>query len=174
MLAAVPADEVEGKHQVSPSHAHSSCVAHPAGADARATKRQAPMSSGSASPAPGAPIILIIEDNPTVLMQLEMYLQAELFACIAVESIEEGWSALQQANISLVISDLKVDALSLIQRMRANPATANIPVIIASGASQGDQLQAALDAGATKNFTKPYAYDELVEHVRLCLAGRLA
>lgn len=124
--------------------------------------------------APNAPIILIIEDNPEVQMQLEMYLHAEQFACIAVESIEEGWSALQQGGISLVISDLQVDALTLIERMRADPITANIPVIIASGASQGERLQAALAAGASKYFTKPYAYDGLVEHVRLCLADRLA
>jgi DNA-binding response OmpR family regulator len=53
------------------------------------------MSSSSIKDTPDAPIILIVEDDPEVKMQLEMYLHAEQFACVAVENIEEGWSALQ-------------------------------------------------------------------------------
>jgi DNA-binding NtrC family response regulator len=121
------------------------------------------------------PTILIIDDDPDNQALLEMTLRANHLGCIAVESIEEGWQAIQQGIISLVVSDLDVDALTLIERMRADPLTASIPVIIASGEPRVERLQAAIDAGASSRyFTKPFAYVDLVSHVRQCLANKSA
>lgn len=120
------------------------------------------------------PTILVIEDDPIIQMQMAATLHANEFACIIAETIEEGWSALQQGGVSLVISDFQVDALRLIAWMRADQSAASIPVIIASGELRSERRQAALDAGASRFLTKPFAYTDLIGHVRQCLTDRLA
>lgn len=116
-----------------------------------------------------APTVLIIEDDPMHLALAEMTLQTAHYDCVSADNIEDGWNCLQTGIVSLVVSDLSLNGVELIERMRADPLTSNIPVIISSAERKQEARQAALDAGASEYLTKPFPLDDLVKHVRQCL-----
>lgn len=120
------------------------------------------------------PIILVVEDDPPNQILIEMLLRSERLTPLIANDIEHGWRILQENPISLVISDLHVDALTLIKWMRADPATANIPIIIETGERSDERRYAALEAGASNYFIKPYPLNDLVGQIRKCLADNQA
>ncbi len=125
-------------------------------------------------PGERAPTILIIENEPSNRVILDLTLRAAHYSCIATDTVDEAWNHLQRSDINLVITDLhlfaRADALSLIARMRANPHTARIPVIVTSGDRSQERRQAALAAGAGAYLVKPYEKGALLAHIRQCLA----
>lgn len=119
--------------------------------------------------------VLIIEDNPANRVIAEQMLDVANYRCISHSNIEDGWGALQGGGVNVVLTDLHVDARTLIERMRADPLTAAIPVIIATGSDSGDaKLRAALNAGAATHITKPFSMQELLDSVAQCLEDKNA
>lgn len=121
-----------------------------------------------------AATILIIEDNLGNRELAEQMLDAAQYRYLSTESAEDGWKLIQRGGVDLVFTDLHVNALGLIERMRANPQTADIPIVVTSGSRGRDLQQAALDAGAANYLTKPFRYDDLISTVKRCLTGKEA
>jgi DNA-binding response OmpR family regulator len=119
-------------------------------------------------------MVLIIEDDYSNLKLTEMALRSAHYECVTTDNIKDGWELLQTGLVSVVVADLHIDAVSdavsLIERMRADPLIANIPVIIASGERGEERRQAALDAGASEFLTKPFPLNDLVARIKQCLA----
>lgn len=116
---------------------------------------------------------LIVEDDPSNLIITGMTLRREQIPYVTTDNIDDGWEELQRGDISVVITDLSLGALVLIQRMRATPQFAKIPIIISSGVGNQDTIQQALDAGAQAYLKKPYELSTLVALVRRALDGNL-
>lgn len=117
-----------------------------------------------------SPRVLIIEDNPDNCLIVEQMLGVANYRHISHDNIVDGWGALQGGDVNVVLTDLHVDARTLIERMRADPLTAAIPVIIATGAgNRDDALRAAMNAGANSLITKPFSMQELLDAVEQCL-----
>jgi len=55
-----------------------------------------------------------------------------------------------------------MSGLELLRRLKADPATATIPVVVVSADATGQQVDTALDAGAVRYLTKPVAVNELL------------
>lgn len=121
-----------------------------------------------------APTILVIEDDAWNLKLTTMQLTDAHYRCLPVRNIDIGWQAIERGDVDLVVSDLHIDALTLIERMRSTPQSATIPIIIASGETNPGIIRAALDAGATKYIIKPYILSELLTSITQCLADKLA
>ncbi len=117
-----------------------------------------------------APTVLIIEDAPANRKAMVMLLREAQFQCVSANDSDEGWRLIQSGAISLVVIDLDPNTLTFIERMRANPFTSDIPIIIASGERRKEVRQAMMDAGAAMYLTKPYRSAELLDNVRQCLA----
>lgn len=117
-------------------------------------------------PQDDAPLVLVIEDDPPTRAMMKLLLDQERLTPLVASDIEEGWRILQQGGVRLVISDLHLDALTLIKRMRAEPATAHIPIIIETGERRAELRYAALEAGASSYLIKPYPLTDLVGHIR--------
>ena len=58
-----------------------------------------------------------------------------------------------------------ISGLELLRHLKADPATAMIPVIVVSADATAQQVDAALDAGAVRYLTKPVAVNELLATV---------
>jgi len=117
--------------------------------------------------------VLIIEDDPAHLLITEHTLRFEHIPFTSTENIDDGWEQLQRGDISVVITDLSLGAVTLIKRMRATERFATIPVIVSSGVGYQEQVQQALDAGAQAYLIKPHPLSTLVELVRRALGGAL-
>lgn len=131
--------------------------------------RKSPTSAERSAADSPAATVLIIEDNTANRELAEQMLDIARYQYISTSNIEDAWTAIQRGGISLVLSDLHVNVLSLLHRMHADPQMAKIPVVIASGERSKTVVQAVLDAGATTYLSKPFGYDDLVSTLEQCL-----
>jgi CheY-like chemotaxis protein len=109
-------------------------------------------------------MVLIVEDSPQTAANLEIALWG--VDGLDVRVVETGLEALgvleasASASVTAVVTDLEmpyVDGYELISRMRAMPAHARTPIIVASGSSEPDWSDRALALGADACFAKPYS-----------------
>lgn len=120
----------------------------------------------------GRAIILVVERDPHV-RELEAYFLEE--AGYAVEFTSDGMAALERAQRlrpDIVITEVlvpKLDGLALCRRLKEDPATKGIMVLIFSILAAGSR---AREAGADAFLTKPLAEHHLVETVRQLLGRR--
>ena len=112
--------------------------------------------------------ILIVEDDPDIAQLLEHYLQN---AGHSVERLSTGnavMPSLRRRPPDLVILDLMLpgmDGLLVCQAMRAEPATAAIPVIMLTARGDESDRVSGLELGADDYVTKPFSPKELTARV---------
>ena len=117
--------------------------------------------------------VLLVEDDPVILRLLEVNFELEGFDVVLARDGQEGIDQARATAPDLVISDImmpNVSGLQLVQTLKADPATAGIPIILLSAKAQSSDLKAGLDAGADDYVTKPFEPLELVERVQALLA----
>jgi CheY-like chemotaxis protein len=130
-------------------------------------------------PVPGLPeadsaraLILVVERNPAV-QKLESFLLKE--AGFEVEFAADGQEALDRARTNqpyLLVTEIlvpRVDGLTLCRRLREDPATRAILVVVFSHLDAEDR---AIEAGADAFLRKPVDPDRLIEIVRRLLGDR--
>lgn len=119
----------------------------------------------------GHALILVVERDPHV-RELEQYFLEE--AGYAVEFAEDGLAALEQAKQlqpEILITEIlvpKLDGLALCRRVKADPLTRNVAVLIFSILLAQDHAE---EAGADSFLRKPLAEKRLVETVRELIAA---
>lgn len=109
--------------------------------------------------------VLIIEDERLTIVSTRMVLEAAGFS---VESATNGEAGIQKAgelSPDLILLDVMmpvVDGWETLARLKRDPATAKIPVIIFTAREhvRGHQVDEAV--GAADNFRKPFEPDELI------------
>ena len=112
------------------------------------------------------PLILVIEDEPPAAKLLSIYLREAGFN---VEIAEDGESGLQKARLlhpAIITLDIlipKVDGWELLTQLKADNATANIPVVVVSIV---DERGKGFALGAADYLTKPVDRDQLISAVQ--------
>lgn len=117
-----------------------------------------------AAPAQAAPStrVLVVEDSATSRLLLKHILEG---AGCSVDTAADGMDALSRlrgTRYDAVVSDIEMpnmDGLALTASIRANPATAELPVILVTSLQTPEQRAAGLRAGADAYFTKG-AFDQ--------------
>lgn len=103
--------------------------------------------------------ILVVEDIPNVLELLEVTLRFQGYEVISAHNGEEALSILETQTPALIISDIlmpKLDGFSMIQKLRVNPKTQNIPVIFLSATYvTPEDREFAMNLGASRFIEKP-------------------
>jgi sigma-B regulation protein RsbU (phosphoserine phosphatase) len=123
------------------------------------------------------PLILVVDNEAVNCKVLSWALREAGFRTISVQSGSEALPAALDHLPDLIILDVMMpgeNGFTVCQRLQANPATRDIPVIFLSGLSEtGDKLR-GLELGAVDYITKPFAGDEVVARVRIHLRLRRA
>ena len=113
--------------------------------------------------------VLIIEDDPDLLMTLSLYLKKYGIDTECAEDPYIGLSLLTQHKFDLIILDLTLpgmDGLEVIQKIREN---SNIPIIISSARNDLTDKVIGLERGADDYMPKPYDPRELVTRIKTIL-----
>ena len=121
--------------------------------------------------------VLIVEDDPVILRLLEVNFEMEGFAVLTATDGEQGIEQARSATPDLVISDIMMprkSGLELVDALRADGTTKNIPIILLSAKAQANDVRAGLEAGADDYVTKPFEPLDLVDRVNALLAKRRA
>ena len=117
--------------------------------------------------------VLIVEDDPVILRLLEVNFELEGYDVLLAHDGAEGIALARQERPDLVISDImmpNVSGIELVEALKADEATAAIPIILLSAKAQTADVRAGLEAGADDYVTKPFEPLELVDRVQALLA----
>lgn len=131
-------------------------------------------SAPAVSPHPGKrPLVLVIEDEPQMLRNLQTILKAEGFDTAGATGGLEGVARSLELKPDLILCDLMMpdlDGFGVLARVRANPATASIPFIFLTARGDRNDMRSGMNLGADDYLTKPVRADDLLSAVRARLA----
>lgn len=143
------------------------------------------MREGSLPSSPGCetdvrPVLLAVDDNPSVLLFVEGVLSTlrQEPEIITAANGEEALSRANERNPHVIIMDWDMpvmDGLTAIRQLKASPTTMDIPIVmLTAGTGEIDELRQALDAGAIDFVKKPVGPIELLARVDSALRISLA
>ena len=117
-------------------------------------------------------MIFIVEDDQDI-RELECYaLKSSGFEVTPCESGAELFEKLNGADAQLVLLDVMLpgdDGLTILSRLRADPETEELPVIMVTAKTSEIDKVRGLDQGADDYLTKPFGVMELVSRVKALL-----
>ena len=116
--------------------------------------------------------ILIVEDEQGIVQLLRARLEPEGFQVIAAYNGQAGLRAVTEARPDLVILDLtlpELDGFEFCRRIRRQPETARLPILVLSGRVEEVDKVVMLELGADDYVTKPFNTKELVARVKTLL-----
>jgi pilus assembly protein CpaE len=117
--------------------------------------------------------ILIIDDDVDTLKLVGLMLQKQGYQIVASSNGTTGIAQAEQELPDLILLDVmmpEIDGYEVSRRLRANPLTANIPILMFTAKSQLDDKVTGYEAGADDYLTKPTHPAELSAHVKALLA----
>lgn len=119
--------------------------------------------------------ILIVDDEPGFLEKIIDIIEkaGEPYELFLAVSAEEAYNIATEAHPDLIVTDWEMpymSGLELIEKLKANPVTKQIPIIMCTGLmTTGENLKIALEAGAVDYIRKPIDEIELVARIRSML-----
>ncbi len=117
-------------------------------------------------------MIYLLEDDTNIRNFVVYALNNSGFETAGFELPSQFWAAMERQTPSLAVLDIMLpeeDGLSVLAKLRANPQTKNMPVIMLTAKSTEYDKVMGLDAGADDYVTKPFGAMELVARVKALL-----
>ncbi|HUH06260.1 MAG TPA: response regulator [Egibacteraceae bacterium] len=113
--------------------------------------------------------VLVVDDEPSVRVVVRASLSGVGIAVVEASDGPSALDALSREEVDLVLLDLmmpELDGFDVLDRIRAEPEFAHIPVIILTAKTGEDPHVAAFRAGADGYLTKPFDVEALVSQVQ--------
>ncbi|PTT90383.1 hypothetical protein DBR42_06010, partial [Pelomonas sp. HMWF004] len=117
-------------------------------------------------------LVLVADDSKIVRVKLSRLLAGQGYRVAMAESGEQALELLAAERPHLLITDVEmpgIDGFELTRQVRANPVTAELPVVMITGSD--DKLEQARAAGVTQLLGKPYPEATLIASIE---SARLA
>lgn len=111
-----------------------------------------------------APCVLVVDDEPTFCVVMGDILHALGCDVVFAHSAGDALRTLETLEPDLVLTDVMmpdVDGLSLLRRLRAEPAWSHLPTIVVSAKAMQEDAIAARSAGADGWLPKPFSIKDL-------------
>jgi len=119
--------------------------------------------------------ILVVDDNPTNLSVISQALRSVGWQVrIAVDG-EDALKKVTQSPPELILLDVqmpKINGFEVCQRLKENPATADIPIIFMTALTDTSSKVKGLSLGVVDYITKPFEEEEVIARVRVHLQLR--
>jgi DNA-binding response OmpR family regulator len=122
---------------------------------------------------PAAVRMLVVDDDPVILKLLRISFEMEGFEVLSAADGQEGLERARSDHPDVVLSDImmpRLDGLQLLAELKADPATADLPVVLLSAKAQNAEVREGLAMGADDYVTKPFDPLELLDRVNAVLA----
>ncbi|WP_444453449.1 phosphate regulon transcriptional regulator PhoB [Rhodobacter capsulatus] len=115
------------------------------------------------------PCVLVVEDESAQREVLQYNLEAEGFRVVMAVNGDEALLFLREEKPDLVVLDWmlpNVSGIEICRRVKANPETRSIPIIMLSARSEESDRVRGLETGADDYVVKPYSVVELMARLR--------
>ncbi|WP_305045985.1 response regulator [Geoalkalibacter sp.] len=119
--------------------------------------------------------VLVIEDEEDILALVHYNLAREGYTVTPVTTGEEGLKAAARQRPDLILLDLMLpgmDGLEICRRLKKNPETASVPIIMVSARGEEADVVAGLELGAEDYVTKPFSNKVLLARIKTVLRRR--
>ncbi|TMC22466.1 MAG: response regulator transcription factor [Chloroflexi bacterium] len=116
--------------------------------------------------------VLVIDDEENIIEFIRLGLRYEGFQIEAASNGEEGVTAAQRLTPDVIILDVMmpdIDGLEVCRRLRSNPTTRDIPILMLTAKDHVQDRIAGLRTGADDYLTKPFDFDEMLERIKAIL-----
>jgi DNA-binding response OmpR family regulator len=116
--------------------------------------------------------ILVVDDSRTSLFLEQMILKKQAYDVVTAQNGEEGVSKAMAEKPDLVLMDVvmpKMNGFEAVRRLRQEPATRDIPVIMVTTRGEGPNVETGFESGCNDYVTKPVDALELLTKVKSCL-----
>lgn len=118
--------------------------------------------------------IILVDDDSEMRAYLKLELQ-EVYNVEVCANGKEAWGRISTGIPDAVITDLvmdKMDGAELCEKIKKNPGTNHIPVILLTSSTDEKSQQRCIDSGADRFFTKPISLDILKSALANAIATR--
>lgn len=112
--------------------------------------------------------VLIVDDVPTNVMLVQAILKKEGYTLLTTDSGVKALRIAREKHPNLILLDImmpEMDGYEVLQHLKSNPDTNDIPVIIMSALSDMQSIVKGYQLGATEYVTKPFQREELLKRV---------
>ncbi len=113
--------------------------------------------------------ILVVDDIPANVKLLQARLSAEYYEVVTAMNGPEALAVCEQGGIDLILLDIMMpgmDGFEVCERLKADPATRHIPVVMVTALDQPSDRVRGLTAGADDFLTKPVNDLQLMSRVK--------
>jgi len=118
--------------------------------------------------------LLLADDSITIQKVVELVLAEEGFDIKAANNGEEALAAMARFMPDVVLADIdmpKMNGYQLCERIKTNPATKGVPVILLAGAFEPLDEELAKNVGAEDYIIKPFESQELISKINAVIAA---
>ena len=118
------------------------------------------------------PRVLVVDDEPNILLSLEFLMQQAGFEVTTAEDAEQAQVLISQQVPDLILLDISLPGMSgfdLLEHLRADEATRSLPVVMLTAHGREVEKQKGMALGASDYITKPFSTRELVSRVQALL-----
>jgi putative two-component system response regulator len=118
---------------------------------------------------PATPTVLVVEDDLANRVLLTRLLERAGYRPVTADDGPSGLAAAFEIAPDLVLLDIGLpgmDGLEICRRLRSDPRTVGLPVVLLTGRTSIDDVVAGLDAGADDFLAKPFHEAELLARLR--------
>jgi DNA-binding response OmpR family regulator len=116
--------------------------------------------------------VLIVEDEPDIRSLLTFHLEREGYQVLKCSTGTEALSQVRMSPPDLLLLDLMLpgmDGLEICRRLRQEPATASLPIVMLTAKREEVDRVLGLELGADDYIVKPFSPKEVVARIRAVL-----
>jgi DNA-binding response OmpR family regulator len=116
--------------------------------------------------------ILIVDDEPNIIMSLEYIFKKENFEVFIARDGAEAIDIVENVMPNIILLDImmsNVDGFQVLKYLKTNDALSKIKVIFLSAKNKTSDIELGLQLGADKYISKPFSTKKIVSEVKTLL-----
>ncbi|MBX3677543.1 MAG: response regulator [Rhodocyclaceae bacterium] len=116
--------------------------------------------------------ILIVDDEPNIVVSLEFLMKREGFEVAVAGDGEAALQAMEQLKPDLVLLDImlpKMNGFEVCQTIRSRPEWQSVKIVMLTAKGRDTEVAKGTALGADAYMTKPFSTKDLIEQVRQLL-----
>ena len=116
--------------------------------------------------------VMVVDDNPDIVTIVKTILEGKGYGVQSAYSGQEVFNLLSEQKPDLIVLDImmpQMDGLEVLTRLKGEPSTATIPVILLTAKVQYEDVLGGYKMGADYYITKPFTSTQLLNGINLLL-----
>ncbi|MCX7046248.1 MAG: response regulator [Candidatus Sumerlaeota bacterium] len=109
--------------------------------------------------------VLAVDDESDILLIIHTSLESEGFDVVTASNGFDALALAEEAKPDLIVLDImmpEMDGFEVMKRLRDNPKTATIPIVMLTGLSERKLIKQALDMGVCHYIVKPFDFQDFL------------